>query len=185
LLLSDVLDWRASEIASLLALSVSAVRSALHRARVTLAKQYHADERARAATLHADEATNALLERYLQAWETADVAGLVALMTEDATFAMPPSPSWYRGRDAIGAVIAAGAFSPAARHRWRFCPTGANGGPAFAVYRAAGSDDPPRVFGIQVLTLDDGAADALIADVTTFLEPPLFGPFGFPPELPE
>lgn len=47
LLLSDVLDWRASEIASLLSISVSAVNSALHRARVTMAKQYHTHERER------------------------------------------------------------------------------------------------------------------------------------------
>src|SRR5205085_6024601 len=65
LLLSDVLDWRASEIASLLSLSVSAVTSALHRARVTMAKQYHTREGERGEGLEADAATQALLERYL------------------------------------------------------------------------------------------------------------------------
>jgi RNA polymerase sigma-70 factor (ECF subfamily) len=64
----------------------SAVNSALHRARVTLSKQYHADEQKRGEVLRADAATQALLERYLRAWETEDVDGLVALMKEDATF---------------------------------------------------------------------------------------------------
>src|SRR6266446_773906 len=77
LILSDVLDWRASEIASLLSISVSAVNSALHRARVTMAKQYHTDDRERGERLEVDAATQTLLERYLLAWETEDVAGLV------------------------------------------------------------------------------------------------------------
>jgi len=94
----------ASEIAQLLSISVSAVNSALHRARVTMAKQYHVDEQEREEGLEVDAATQALLERYLHAWETEDVAGLVALMKEDATFTMPPSPSWYLGREAIGTV---------------------------------------------------------------------------------
>ncbi len=138
LLLSDVLDWRASEIASLLSISVSAVKSALHRARVTLAKQYHTHEREKGEGLGADAATQALLERYLHAWETEDVNGLVALMKEDATFTMPPSPSWYRGREAIREVLTAQAFAPLAQNRWHFSPTKANGCPAFSVYHATG-----------------------------------------------
>jgi len=62
-----------------------------------------------------DAATQALLERYLRAWETQDVAGLVALMKEDATFTMPPSPSWYRGREAIHVVLTVQALHQ--RHR--------------------------------------------------------------------
>ncbi len=184
LLLSDVLDWRTSEIAHLLSISVSAVNSALHRARVTLAKQYHADEQERGEVLRVDAATQALLERYLRAWETQDVAGLVTLMKEDATFTMPPSPSWYRGREAIRAVLIAQAFAPLAQNRWHFYPTGANGCPAFAVYRATRLGGPSRAFGIQVVTLDAGASGLLIADVTTFLDPSLLTSFGFPHELP-
>jgi RNA polymerase sigma-70 factor, ECF subfamily len=184
LLLSDVLDWRASEIAKLLSISVSAVNSALHRARATLRKQYQAPERAVGEGLRADAATQALLERYLHAWETADIAGLVALMKEDATFTMPPSPSWYQGRDAIRAVLNAQAFAPLAQNRWYFCPTRANRCPAFAVYRAAGSGRPARAFGIQIVTLAAFASGLHIADVTTFLDPSLLTHFGFPQELP-
>lgn len=185
LLLSDVLDWHASEIAKLLSISVSAVKSALHRARVRLSKHYHVDEQERGECLSADAATQALLECYLRAWETRDVAGLVALMREEATFTMPPSPSWYRGREAIRIQIATHGLAPELQNRWFFLPTGANGGPAFAVYRAAGASGPAQAFGIQVLTLEFSASGVLIADVTTFLDPSLFLFFGFPPELSE
>lgn len=183
LILSDVLDWRASEIASLLSLSVSAVNSALHRARVTMAKQYHTDEQERAKDLTVSTRTQALLERYLQAWDSKDVDGLVALMKEDASFTMPPSPSWYHGRAAIRTLLTAQALAPETQNRWRFFPTDANGCPAFAVYHATSPDGTFQAFGIQIITLEESQSGLLIADVTTFLNPSLFSHFGFPPEL--
>lgn len=184
LLLSDVLDWHASEIAHLLSLSVSALKSALHRARTRLSQQYHTDEQARAVALPADAATQALLARYLEAWETEDIDGLVALMKEDATFTMPPSPSWYRGRDAIRAVLTTQAFAPQSQNHWHFFPTQANGCPAFVVYQTTGSSGPSHAFGLQIVTLLASASGLLIADVTTFLNPSLLTSFGFPQELP-
>jgi RNA polymerase sigma-70 factor, ECF subfamily len=183
-LLSDVLNWRASEIADLLSLSVSAIKSALHRARRTLAKQYHVDEHERAAYLRADAATQALLERYVRTWETQDVEGLVALLKEDATFTMPPSPSWYQGRAAIRTVLTRQAFAPLEQNQWSFLLTQANGCPAFAVYRSAGSGGAARAFGLQVITVETVPPGALIADVTTFLDPVLLTAFGFPQTLP-
>lgn len=103
---------------------------------------------------------------------------------EDATFTMPPSPSWYLGREAIGTVLTTQAFAPLAQNRWHFSPTRVNGCPAFAVYHATGSGGTVQAFGIQVVTMDDGASGLLIADVTTFLDPSLLPFFGFPPELP-
>lgn len=184
LILSDVLDWRASEIASLLSLSVSAINSALHRARVTMAKQYHTYEREQGAGQEGDTTTKALLERYLRAWDTQDVDGLVALMKEDATFTMPPSPSWYRGRAAIRTLLTIMAFTPEAQNQWRFMPTEANGCPAYAVYHAVGLNSTFRAFGIQIIDLEKNISDLLIADVTTFLSPALFSHFGFPSKLP-
>jgi RNA polymerase sigma-70 factor (ECF subfamily) len=185
LLLSDVLDWHSNEIADLLSISVSAVKSALHRARVTLAKLYHDDERERAARLPTnDAATQKQLERYLHAWETQDITGLVALLKEDATFTMPPSPSWYRGGEAIRTVLTTQAFAPLAQNRWHFSPTRANGCPAFAVYHSIGSEKISRAFGLQIVTLLDSASGLQIADVTTFLDPSLLTYFGFPHELP-
>jgi RNA polymerase sigma-70 factor (ECF subfamily) len=182
LLLSDVLDWHAGEIANLLSISVSAVKSALHRARVTLAKRYHAEDQNRGIGLDVDAATQALLERYLRAWDTEDIAGLVALMKEDATFTMPPSPSWYQGREAIQQQISTHGVAPELQNRWFFLPAEANGSPAFAVYRATELADLAQAFGIQVLTLEFSASGTLITDVTTFLNPSLFSFFDFPLE---
>jgi RNA polymerase sigma-70 factor (ECF subfamily) len=105
-------------------------------------------------------------------------------MKEDATFTMPPSPSWYRGREAIRAVLTAQAFAPLAQNRWHFSPTKANGCPAFAVHRAVGPGGPSRAFGIQIVSLAASASGLRIADVTTFLDPWFVTSFGFPQELP-
>ena len=88
-----------------------------------------------------DERSQWLLDHFVRAWETADVDGLVALLKADATLAMPPSPSWYQGREAIRAFVAAtvfaeeGMFGGKAPGRWRLVPTRANASPAFALYQ--------------------------------------------------
>jgi RNA polymerase sigma-70 factor (ECF subfamily) len=179
LILRDVLGWRASEAASILDLSVSAVNSALHRARTTLVRHYHGRSLEAMPSSPPDEATRVLLERYVRAWETADIDGLIALLTEDVTFPMPPSPAWYQGRVAVRAFISTAILDGDARGRWRLLPVHANASPAFAWYRR---DDTRRVyapFAIQVLALDGG----LIADVTTFAMPSLFAYFEVPVEL--
>jgi RNA polymerase sigma-70 factor (ECF subfamily) len=184
LILSDVLDWPAREVAELLKLSVSAVNSALHRARATLARQGHGRQPESAAGPAADERTQRLLQRYVRAWETADVAGLVALLKEDAAFSMPPSPSWYRGPAAIAAFVAAtvfadgGMFPGPAAGRWRLVPTRANAQPAFAVYQRM-EGDVYDAFGIHVLAF---AADQL-AEITSFIDASLPVRFGLPQRL--
>lgn len=184
LILSDVLDWSAREVAELLGLTVSATNSALHRARATLAKHYHGREPESLATRLPDERTQRLLERFVQAWETADVAGLVALLKEDATLAMPPSPSWYRGRTAIGAFVAAtlfadqGMFPGEAAGRWRLRPTRANAQPAFAIYQRVEGNEY-QAFGIHVLACQ---ADQL-AQIISFIDASLPLRFGLPPRL--
>jgi RNA polymerase sigma-70 factor (ECF subfamily) len=184
LLLSDVLDWRASEVAHLLEISVSAVNSALHRARVTLAKHYHTDERERAQLRRIDAATSALLSLYVQAWETDDVAGLVALLKEDAALSMPPFSAWFLGREAIRAILTSKLFGSGVPSRWRLYPTGANAQPAFVLYRADESKNSYRAFGIQVVTLDYAEPARPIAAVTIFNVPSLVTFFGFPLQLP-
>jgi RNA polymerase sigma-70 factor, ECF subfamily len=183
LILSDVLDWRAAEIAHLLEITLSAVNSALHRARVTLEKNYHSAEREIVQVAHSDATTSALLSRYLKAWESDDVDGLVALLKEDATMSMPPVPSWYQGRAAIRwllLTIACGADVP---RKWRMIPTHANGQPAFALYRAADAQSDYRAYGVQVVTLAGAGETRQIADVTAFLIPELVTAFGCPMQL--
>jgi RNA polymerase sigma-70 factor, ECF subfamily len=114
-----------------------------------------------------------LLDRYVRAWETADIEALITLLKEDATFPMPPSPVWYQGRSAIRAFISSVIFAGDARGRWRLRPTRANARPAFAWYQRDESRNVYRAFAIQVLTLDGD----LIADVTTFMISTLFKSF--------
>lgn len=187
LILSDVLDWRANEVAELLELTVSAVNSALHRARVTLAQRYHGREHEQWAA-SPDEQTRALLHRYVSAWENADVVGLVALLKEEAVLMMPPSSAWYAGRAAVGEFVAATIFAAAspmfsgeARGRWRLLPTRANGQFAWAIYQRDDAAQPTtyRAFGLQVVTL----AHAHMAEITVFIRPEVVARFGLPLEL--
>ena len=183
LILRDVLDWSASETAGLLNLSVSAVNSALHRARVTMVKKYHGAGGRDAVPAPASERMHSLLDLYLRAWETADVEGLAALLRDDVTFSMPPSPSWYRGRQAVralltNAIFGDALFSGAANMRWRLTSTRANGQPSFGLYLRDASG-AYRAFGIQVLTFDGDQ----IADITTFVNPAHVPRFGLPAEM--
>jgi RNA polymerase sigma-70 factor (ECF subfamily) len=122
LLLRDVLAFRAAEVAVLLEMSVPAVTSALQRARDTLRASYN-------PRVNAPVPGN-LLERYMRAWEAADVAGLVALLREDAVLAMPPMPTVI-GATPIGRFLAESIFSMGPT---RLSGSRANGGPAFALY---------------------------------------------------
>ena len=184
-LLSDVLDWHAAEIAQLLEISVSAVNSALHRARVTLEKNYQREQSERGQFGRTNAVIDALLARYLQAWETDDVDGLVALLKEDATLSMPPIPSWYQGREAIHSILLTALFPSGVRNRWRLSPTSAHGQPAFVVYRADEATRSYRAFAIQVVTLDRSQLPHQVASVTAFLSPKLVASFGFPFQLPQ
>jgi len=181
LILRDVLGWHADEVAALLAVTVPTVNSALHRARTTVRQQVPAtDGDALPRMTTPDAPTRVLLDRYVRAWEAADVVGLVALLKQDATLAMPPSPSWYQGRDAIGAFLAAQVFAGDAVGRLRLRPVPANGQPAFAVYQRDTPADIYHAFGIQVLTLGTSG----VAAITSFGDPTLFAAFGLPPSLP-
>jgi RNA polymerase sigma-70 factor (ECF subfamily) len=180
LILKDVLDWPASEIAGLLDTTVSSANSALHRARVTLAKNYHG-RKSQASDKQTDEQTRKALEKYVQAWQTADVNGLVALLKKDATLSMPPSPTWYAGREHIGAfaantVFASGGMFPGlANGRWKLVPVQANGGPGAAVYQRM-QDGEYHPFGVHVLECEKGQ----ITQITCFIDPSLPGWFGLP-----
>ena len=163
LILRDVLGFSARETADILGTSVSSVNSALHRARA-------GDENGRREPL-GDEA--ALVARYVEAWEAADVEALVSLLREDARMTMPPTPSWYLGRDAIGTFFASFFASEAGTDTY-LSPTRANRQPALAVYTRGAATEPYRPLAVKVLTLDGDA----IAAITGFTDPRLFGYFG-------
>ena len=177
LLLCDVLDWQADEVAAAMGLTIPSVKSALHRARTTLAKNHQALRRESIIT-QVDDDLQEQLDRYVHAWENADVDSLLALLKADGTFSMPPIPSWYRGREDIGKLVSKTVFGGQASGRWRLLPTRANGQPGFGLYRLneRGGYD---AYGIQVVTFDG----AQIADITTFRNPALIPFFGLSPVL--
>jgi RNA polymerase sigma-70 factor (ECF subfamily) len=179
LIMRDVLDWSASEVAELLDMTVSAVNSALHRARVTLSKNYTAEPLVNLKL--ADPATRALLNRYVETWEQADVPGLLALLREDVMVSMPPSPTWYSGRAALGAVAEGMIFAGEGRGRFHLRPARANGQPAFGFYRRDEATGVYRAESIQVVSLDDRAAQ--ITTLTNFFDAGLFAHFGLPADL--
>jgi len=131
----------------------------------------------------ADKATNELLMRYMNAWETDDIDGLVELLKEDATMSMPPSLSWLWGREAIRAFLTSTAFGTEMQHTWQLYATGANAQPAFIVYRANEPHSSYHAFGIQVVTIESSTTTRHISDITTFTVPSLVTSFGFPLEL--
>lgn len=185
LILMDVLDWRAREVARLLEITTSAVNSALHRARVTLEKNYRRDDREAVLGYRVAGRISSQLARYVQAWETDDIDGLVALLKEDAALSMPPFPAWMRGREAIRAILLHFILFPIEEGfmlptRWSLHWTKANGQPALALYRADEAAGCYRAFGIQVLTFDEASEDLEIVDVTIFNDPSLFAFFDLP-----
>jgi RNA polymerase sigma-70 factor, ECF subfamily len=181
LILRDVLDFSAIETSEVLELTVSSVNSLLHRARRTLAENYQSRAAIKPLT---DEKTQWLLDRYVRAWNTADVDGLVALLKWDAIIAMPPSPSWYQGRNAIARFSAisffgtGGMFPGKAKNRWRLLPTRANGAPAFAIYQRD-ERNHYQAFGLQILVLQRGR----ISQIINFIDPGLPAKFGLPAAL--
>jgi RNA polymerase sigma-70 factor (ECF subfamily) len=170
LILHDVLGWRAGEVADLLDTSVDAANSTLRRARAALA---NANVDARPAPSAPVE--EALLARYVDAFERFDVDALVSLLREDATISMPPYELWLDGREAF-------------RHWLRTVPdcgnarviaTRANRCPAVAVYRPSGVDSSHRPYAIHVL---EPTGDQ-IASVHVFLDPGVFGLFQLPTSI--
>ncbi len=180
LILRDVLEWEASEVADLLGTTVASVKSALHRARETMTTHKRANLEGVAAQ-QLDDTRQSLLEHYVRAWQTADINGLLALLREDATFSMPPIPSWYQGRATIGDLLGITIFAGEANGRWRLVPTRANGQIAFGLYRRNDAQGVYTGYGIQVLTFDD---DGKIADIITFRSPSLITAFKLPVSLP-
>ena len=176
LLLRDVLGLSASETAAILGASVAAANSALQRARATLQARYPAGRPTLAPTPDPDQ--RRLLERYVQAWEAADVDGLVRLLAADGTWSMPPWRQWHAGRADVAAFLA-WAWRHGAGYG-RLLPTSANGQPAFGYYRRSPDDPGWRPFAIQVVELDGGE----VRSIVNFVDVGLFAIFGLSPAPP-
>ncbi|SCG75367.1 RNA polymerase, sigma subunit, ECF family [Micromonospora coxensis] len=178
LLLFEVLGFSAAEIATMMATSVTSVNSALARARRVVADRVPAPSQHRTLRRLDDARLRRLVDGYATALENGDAEALVALLTEDVTWSMPPMPHWYRGLDA---VVDFAREVPLTRcGQWRHLPTSANGQPALACYLRRGTDGPFLAWSVNVLTVRDDR----ISEVTSFVGPDHVIAFGLPASLP-
>jgi RNA polymerase sigma-70 factor (ECF subfamily) len=175
LILCEVLRWKASEVAELLDTSVASVNSALQRARTTLEAS---GVTATGTPSPLDEADQALLQRYVEAFEAYDMDALTSLIREDAKQSMPPFDLWLSGRDDIFEWW----YGPGIGCKGsRVIPTvTANGSPAFGQYKPSDSGEGHDPWALQVLEIKDGR----IVELTFFLATAtLFPLFGLPARL--
>jgi len=173
LILRDVLRWPAADVAAALSTTTAAVNSALQRAHAQLARVHpHRDD-----DLEASPEQQQLLERYVQAFWDKDIDTIVALLTADAIWEMPPFAAWFSGAENIGRLI--DTQCPGGVHDMRMLETRANGQPAFGLYmRTPEGEFLP--FQLQVLDLDGTA----VRHVAAFFSAGLFERFGLPDRLP-
>ena len=175
LILREVLHWKAEEVAELLGTTVASVNSALQRARATLGSR-KLDGNEPAVPLDDDQ--RALLDRYVQAFESYDMSALTSLLREDAEWSMPPYELWLQTHD----DIVKWCLGPGVGCRdSRLIATSANGMPAFGQYKPD-PDGGWAPWSLQVVEPEpDGSA---IRAITFFLDTQRFFPlFGLPPRL--
>ena len=146
-ILRDVLDYSAAETAVILDTTATAVNSSLQRARARLGAVAPLQDELDEPT---DAARRELLDRYVAAFENADVAALTRVLTDDAVLEMPPMTNWYAGRENFGRFIAR--VYAIRGTDWRMVATTANGQPAFVAY-VRGADGVYHLHTLQVFTL--------------------------------
>ena len=172
LILRDVLEQQAAEVADLLGTTTTAVNSGLRRARAQLARALPAEDE---VAEPAGPDRRALLERFAAAVENADASALAELLREDVALEMPPVLTWFTGRQAVARFVASHLFvEPGGL---RLVPVTANGQPAFAVYQRV-PGGAYHAHAVLVLTVTPTG----IARMVAFQDPGLFGSFGLPQE---
>jgi RNA polymerase sigma-70 factor (ECF subfamily) len=174
LILRDVLGFSGEEVAEALDTTPDAVYSALQRAHKTVDARL--PERSQQATLRAlgDDPLREIVDAFVVAWERGDVEAVAAMLAQEAIIAMPPMPTWYRGRDAVAGFLRRSPLAPGMR--WRVVPARASGQLSFAFYLWSEETRTFAAHDILVLTMDG----ARIAELTAFLEPEAFRHFGLP-----
>ncbi|HJW49103.1 MAG TPA: sigma-70 family RNA polymerase sigma factor [Candidatus Limnocylindria bacterium] len=174
LILCEVMQWRATEVAELLEMSVAGVNSALQRARLTMKSR----DTGRTSTPLMDDTKAALLARYVEAFERYDITRLTAVIREDAQQSMPPYDLWLAGREDIFRWW----FGPGITCKGsRLVPVGtANGSPAYGHYRPRPGASGYEPWSLQVVELTPSGVE----EITFFLDTKkLFPLFGLPLEF--
>jgi RNA polymerase sigma-70 factor (TIGR02960 family) len=175
LILRDVLGFPANEVADMLDSSVESVKSALKRARASLPHRGATAEDREPAPAAGSPSEDAIVARFVRAWEAADLDALVALLTDDVFVSMPPMPFEYQGRDVV-ARFCASIFD--AGRRFDLVPTRANGQPAFGAYLRTPNGISHGI-GLYVLTLTGDRICAM-----TRFDNSVLPSFGLPRSLP-
>jgi RNA polymerase sigma-70 factor (ECF subfamily) len=175
LVLRDVLGFQASEVADMLGSTLESVNSALKRARANLERRWLQSDALEPPPAPDSRSEDAIVGKFVSAWESADLDALVALLTDDVFVSMPPMPFEYEGRDAV-ARFCASIFGSG--RRFDLMPTRANGQPAFGAYVRA-PDGISHGVGLFVLALSGDRICAM-----TRFENSVFPWFGLPRSLP-
>jgi RNA polymerase sigma-70 factor (ECF subfamily) len=172
LVLREVLEFSAAEVAAQLGTTVPAVNSTLQRARAALGAAGDPGDVAEPD----DPQVRAVIDRYVRAFEAADVPALVRLLTDAAVLEMPPVPLWYRGSEDYGRFM-----DRVFRMRgagWAMTRLTANGQPALAAY-SPHADGGHQLHTLQVLTVAGG----LVAHNVVFADPAVFEAFDLPTKI--
>ncbi len=169
LILREVLQWQATEVAELLETTAVSVNSALQRARATLASK---DDDGGDPSKPLDDEQRALLARYVDAFERYDMDKLTSLLREDATWSMPPYELWLQTHiDIVKWCLGPGIACRGSR----LIPTSANGSPAFGQYKPSGPGGSLEPWALQVLEVSDGQITGISFFLDTATLFPLFG----------
>jgi RNA polymerase sigma-70 factor, ECF subfamily len=174
LILRDVLQWRAAEVADLLGTTTTAVNGLLLRARARIEQAGIAQDEIREP---GEASKRTLLDQYAAAFANADAAALARLLREDAVLEMPPMVTWFAGRGRIGRFLGAQVLRQPGE--FTMVPVAANGQPGFACYQLGG-DGRHHAHAVQVLAV----RGAGIARIVSFNQPELFPVFRLPQLLP-
>ena len=174
LILRDVLQWPAAEVAGMLDLTVASVNSALQRARAQLQETTVSAED---VTEPSEAGRRELLDRFVAAFEAKDTAAMVQIFTKDAVWEMPPFTGWYQGAEDIARLIDLNCPAKGPGDM-KLVPTMANGQHAFGLYMRDG--DTYRPFNLPVLTITGEG----VSHVSAFFDLRLFRTFGLPESLP-
>jgi RNA polymerase sigma-70 factor (ECF subfamily) len=166
LILRDVAELPADEVAAILGTSTIAVNSALLRARERISREAPDPDEMRESGPE--------VARYADAFERADISALAAILRDDVTLEMPPHATWFAGREAVLGFLGTHVLTEKHRFAVRSVTPTANGQPTLALYAHG------EAHALQVLDLDRGG----VRRIHIFLMPEMLPMFGQPVNLP-
>ena len=176
LLLRDVLEFSATETATVLGTTPASVNSALQRARKAVEDRVPDTTQHDELTALGEDGRRELVKAFVAAWENVDIAALTSMLADDARFTMPPLPAWFDGSTDVSRFFADRVFATP----WRLVPLLANGQLAFAAYWVAPGTSRFALSGLNVLNLRAGH----ITWIASFLDPNVHRSVGLSPDLP-